>query len=65
MREISVEYQLAFPGYTHGNRSLTVIRTHNHNRAFSLINLIRIVCVPMTRIVAFTVYERFEQVYEM
>ena len=39
-----------------------MVRTHNYNSAFSLINLIPFVCVPMTRVIAFAVHECFKQV---
>lgn len=42
-----------------------MIRTHNHNGAFSLINLICVVCMAMTGVVALTVYKCLEQIYQM
>lgn len=53
-----------FTMYMHGNGGHTVIRTHNHNGAFSFINLMCVVCMAMTGVVAFTVYKCLEQIYQ-
>ena len=45
-------------------RGRTLIRPHNHHRAFSFVNTIRFVRMSVTRVVALIVEERFVEVFD-